>query len=153
MVLYGGFAVAEQEHELAFGLDYTDMDSVGKTGTLSGEFLFPLGRYALLGPAIGYTYIKSPGGNSVDTLNWTALLEFNFTDDGNGLFAGAGATYFDEDVGDIFDWSAEARLGIKAGPGAVFVKAFASYERLFAGLADVEDQDFLGVQAFIGWRL
>ena len=169
-----------EKQELSFSGSYTDVDDMGKIVQVEGTWLFPLGETThLVGPMFDYIYLDgesesafsigtsssfAPGSEeeeppppepesegSLSGYSVGGLWEWGLFGDADGLFVGAGLSAFLGDLGDLFDGSTEARLGLKYGSGTGFIKLFLAREFMFAADEGEDLEAWKGV-AGVGLR-
>ena len=156
-----GASSAEDKSELSIAASLTDTEGGLDRTHVSGEWLAPLGPI-LLGPTLEYVdeeiNLRLPPGQArkfssidVDGTGFGAALEWNIGGDTFVPFIGAAVTYWTGDLGDLFDYSVQARLGVKinATPRTFLKVSFSTGKDYADGAGDDRDRDV----GFIGFGI
>lgn len=156
-----GTAIAEEKSELSIAASMTDTEGGLDRTHITGEWLAPLGPI-LIGPTLEYVdeeiNLRLPPGQAkkfssldLDGTGFGAALEWNITGERVVPFIGASLTYWTGDLGDAFDYSAQARIGVKIDAGdRAFLKVLFSTGKDY-GDGSVADRD--RDVAFIGFGI
>lgn len=131
---------------------YQDVDDVGEIASAVGEVLAPLSENLLLGPAVGFTYLKlDTTGQSVTGVGWGGSSEWDFNPGSTFVWFGRiNALYFTGEA-DI-DWSGAIGAGLKVGDSNTFLKITAQRSKLH-GTGVAGDTDSTDILIGIGVRL
>ncbi len=136
---------APAKGELTFSASLFNPDAGETVWQGTGEYLFPVGSYLVLGPSVSLFDLGPTDGGAAGVAGEVNLK-------GPGLFFGAAAHKPTGDAADAVDYTYEARAGLKLGSGRWFAKLTASQVWSKGADGATTDPDGTSFQAGIGAR-
>lgn len=148
-----GFTADRGVNEVSGSLAYAD---VGEASTTNIDLTY--GRYLTpqheLGVALGYTSTDVDGFGSLDGTTVGAFYQFNFDGGGNMVpFLGVDVAYIGGDIGDAYEYSYGATVGIKFYPYEhVGILTGVSYMNMVGAENFIDDEDGFNVSVGLSLR-
>ena len=156
-VFAGGLSEKSQAITLEFS--WADVDNGPETTNLNGSYLYGLKKGLIqLGAFVEYLDIEDEFGQSTDATNIGPLIEINFLPDRVATpFIGAFVGTVGGDVGDFYDLSYGAAVGVKFFVGnsasVNLALSFATLDASEAGFEDIDVTAFTaGFSIYFGGR-
>ncbi len=140
LMLVGVSMAGERKTETLFGLQYSDVDNVGASGTAMFEWSVPVGNTIRVGPMAGLTYLSPDDGESFTGYEAGGLVAFDFGNE-SAFFVEGTLLYALGDLNDVIDYTYGVGGGYKVWSGNVVVKLKAAYEQVkFEVTGETEDR-------------
>ena len=149
LVAFPAFAQVDHDrYELYGGLDFTDIDGVGRSGSATGEFLFPLGSgINMIGPKVEFQYLDPDDGESLTGVGWGGVYHLNFW----YLYAGVEGAFITGQLNQTVDGTASVILGTKITIGeSGIIRIGISRTRLILAESGADDVDSTDVTIALG---
>ena len=138
-----------KQNEWAFAISWTDIDDVGSTTNIDGDWqwiLTPKG-YHEIGARLSYLKVDPDNGGSSDATILGPLYTFNwFPDKAVTGYVSGFLGFVSGDLGDTVDDAIEGAVGAKVFVGDSSAVRFEFFIQKLMGADDFDDQDSHGIR-------
>ncbi len=140
----------DRYNEYLFGMQFSDTDNVGSSGTAFFEWGIPIGNVVRIGPILGVSYLSPEDGPSFTGYDLGGLVAFDFGSRSDFFLEGTLMIPLN-DAGDIIDYTYGIGGGYKVWSGRVLVKVQLMLEQVKFENSTLDKEDRLVSGIAIGF--